>query len=461
MPLENQEGPAPRPEPETSAAAPTLAASVADAFAADSAEDEEELPLTITTPLERRRAFIVLFLSLMCLGMGQTVMFNVLPHIARDLLGLSELAFGAIISLSGVIWFFTSPFWGHKSDEWGRKPVILIGLVGFSASMGTFGLTLAVGLQGLLPLLALYPLMLITRAIYGTFGPGAHSAAQAYIVDRTSRSARTEAIAALGASFGIGTILGPTAGLLVEFGLLVPFYFLSVMAALSALAVWRFIPERTPPRERKERPPRLSMLDPRISAFVFYNMLLSMVQAIPTQTIAFYMADILGLGPEETILNVSVAIMGSAMAALFAQLVLVQRFHLSASMLMRLGLAFGLASYLLIAVSTTFAPLVMAFMLQGLGFGMARPGVSAASSLAVGRREQGGVAGVMGGTGALGFVLSPFVSMPLYQWMPQAPYLFGIGLLVMMIAMNFALRSFRSDTLVREDDSPDAGVGRG
>ena len=106
-----------------------------------------EQPTKETTKTERTRGLSLLFVCLLSLGMGQSLFFALLPPIARDL-GLSEVQVSAIFTLSAVLWVVMSPFWGRRSDIWGRKPVILLGLVGFGISTGGFGLLLAVGQTG-------------------------------------------------------------------------------------------------------------------------------------------------------------------------------------------------------------------------------------------------------------------------------------------------------------------------
>ena len=152
---------------------------------------------TKTTPQERIRGMGLLFVCLMTLGMGHSLFFAIFPPLARDL-GLSEVQASAIFTLSAVLWVLMSPFWGRRSDVWGRKPVILLGLIGFGVSTGGLAILLVIGQQGWLPLMALYGLMILMRSIFGFFGSGSPSAAQAYIADRTTRAARPSGVAALG-----------------------------------------------------------------------------------------------------------------------------------------------------------------------------------------------------------------------------------------------------------------------
>ena len=116
---------------------------------------------------------------------------------------------------------------------WGRKPVILLGLVGFGVSTGGLAILLVIGQQGWLPLMTLYGLMILIRSIFGFFGSGSPSAAQAYIADRTTREERTSGVAAIGAAFGMGTIIGPGfAAVLAAVHLLAPFFAVAIFALM-------------------------------------------------------------------------------------------------------------------------------------------------------------------------------------------------------------------------------------
>jgi hypothetical protein len=108
----------------------------------------------------------------------------------------------------------------------------------------------------------------------------------------------------------------------------------------------------------------------------------------------------------------------------------VQRFNISARVLIRWGAIIGLSSNLLFAVGHQFGPLVFALILSGLGLGMLRPGYAAAASLAVDPHEQGAIAGLVGATNGAGFIFGPMIATGLYRLSPAAPYIFGAVLMV-------------------------------
>lgn len=382
-----------------------------------------------TTPAERRRAFTILFFSLLCMGAGQSVMFAILPSLARHL-GLSEFQASLPFVVSASIWVFTSSFWGEKSDHWGRKPIILLGLVAFGISFGLFAAVANLGIAGLLPVVLAYPLMIASRALYGVFGSGASPAAQAYVADRTTRRERVAGVAAISAAFGVGTAVGPGIGaVLVVFGLFAPFYFTALAALLSAAAIWFLLPEHTAPRLKLEERATLKWHDARIWPFILYGTGIATAGAVPIQTVGYFFIDVLHYSPDQAPQYTGIGLVAMAAAALFAQLVIVQRYNMSARALMRIGGVVTVASFLLFLVSHQFGPLVFALLLNGLGFGLVRPGYSAAASLTVDPHEQGAIAGLTGATAGAGFIFGPMIATELYRVSPFAPYLFGAVLM--------------------------------
>ena len=117
------------------------------------------------------RALRVLFVCLVCIGLGQSMLFAILPPAARAL-GISPFRISTIFATSASIWVFVSPWWGRKSDVWGRRPVILIGLLGFGLSMALLATTIALGSSGLLSAVAVYPLLIGSRCVFALVGSG-------------------------------------------------------------------------------------------------------------------------------------------------------------------------------------------------------------------------------------------------------------------------------------------------
>ncbi len=409
----------------------------------------ETAPERVTSPLRRKRAFALLFGTMVCMGAGQTVLFAILPPAARQL-NMSALEMTLIFSISALAWTLTTAYWGLKSDKWGRKPVLLLGQIAFAVSFVLLALTLEFSLRGWLAGFLIFPLLVISRTIYGVLGSGTAPAAQAYVADRTSPQERLNGVASVNAAFGLGTAVGPgIATLFAAVGLLAPFYFVAGLALIVAATIWFYLPERTmpaPPPETKTRV-ALKFYDRRILPFVIFTVVLSMASAIPIQTMGLFFMDVLHTKPDVTAQFIMIGQMALGMSALFAQMVVVQRFDLSVRQLSSWGCviaAVGCAMFLLVP---TIGALVFALVLVGLGFGMARPGYISTASLVVSPHEQGAVAGLLGAAGAAGFIAAPIFGV-MYDVSPFIPYAFGMALLMLLLVYIWLSPTLRNSGVI-------------
>lgn len=367
-------------------------------------------------------AFALLLIGVVCMGMGQTVVFVVLPPIAREI-GLADIQVGFVFMISAVFWVLLGPRWGRISDMRGRRPIILIGIAGFIISMFLFAGSIQMGLNGTLSGIGLYIVILLARSIYGIIGSAQPSAAQAYIADRTTPQTRAKGLAGFAAAFGIGAMFGPAfAGVTLSFGPIAPLYGVAFLATIAWLAIFFCLPEHNPPKDRK-KPPALKYTDPRLKPLLIYGLVGGAIGAIPIQLLGFYLIDVLDLTNDAALPKLSLALSASAFANLFAQLVLVGRFSMSPSTLMRYGAIILIAAHGIFALGINFPLSVLAAALSGLGWGMVYPGFTAAASLAVSADEQGATAGLTNAASASGFIIAPALGFALYAIDPRAPFI--------------------------------------
>src|SRR3989344_364094 len=143
-----------------------------------------------------RRSFAIIFAVSAATAMGNTGLISVLPAIGRST-GIPDAMVSAIFSLSALLWAFSSPAWARASDRHGRKPLMLVGLLGFMVSMALCGLVVSAGLRQLAPPMIIFILFLLARALFGLFGAASNPATQAYVAERTPIEGRTQAMASL------------------------------------------------------------------------------------------------------------------------------------------------------------------------------------------------------------------------------------------------------------------------
>ena len=149
--------------------------------------------------------------GLFSVGLGQSFAFVLVPPLARDL-GLSEIQTSTIFAISAVAWAITSASWGRASDNFGRRNIAVIGLIGYSISIIALITPLFLVEQNLLALAYLFPSLILGRLINGLIGSATRPASFAYLADITPPEKRTVKFARMESSFLAGSVLGPLIG---------------------------------------------------------------------------------------------------------------------------------------------------------------------------------------------------------------------------------------------------------
>ena len=116
-----------------------------------------------TERLDRQSLFL-LFIGLFATAIGQAFVFAILPPLGRSV-GLDEVRITAIISTSALVFTLVAPFWGRFSDKIGRKPVILIGLMGYCIGSLAFAVLFSLAGDGVITGVTLFIIALIIRSL--------------------------------------------------------------------------------------------------------------------------------------------------------------------------------------------------------------------------------------------------------------------------------------------------------
>src|SRR5688572_29093688 len=136
--------------------------------------------------------------------------------------------------------FFASPILGVLSDQFGRRPVILLSLAGSAAGFVVIGLAPSVGW------------LFVARIISGMTA-GALTACNAYVADVTPSGRRAKGFGLMGAAFGLGLVIGPAfGGILGEIHLRLPFFVAAALAAMNLIYGAIVLPESLPIEQRRK-----------------------------------------------------------------------------------------------------------------------------------------------------------------------------------------------------------------
>lgn len=398
-----------------------------------------------------RKGFAILFAVSAAMALGNTGMLSVLPAIGRQV-GIPDTMVAAIFSLSALLWAISSPFWARQSDVRGRKPMILLGLGGFSVSMTLCALVVSAGLHHLMPPMLVFTLFLLARALFGLFGAAANPASQAYLAERTRREERTQAMATLAGAFGLGTVVGPLLAplfVLPVVGLAGPMFAFAALAGGMMWVVHRGLVETTPPPAAGETRPRRRLAlpslrggdslwrDPRLKPFLIFGFLVATCQTAQTQTLGFLIIDKLGVAPVKAQGFITLAMAAGAVAGLLAQWGLIRMFAMGPRELMRWGVAVAALGNVVVAFAPDYAAVAIGYAVSSMGYGFARPGFTAGASLSVGAKDQAGAAGAIAAINGLNVVVAPLFVL-LYEAIGWAPFVLNALILAAMLA--YALR---------------------
>lgn len=410
------------------------------------------------------RDFAILFMVMLITGAGNTALQSVLPAIGRSL-QVPDSVIATVFSVSALVWVFAAPFWARRSDRHGRRAMVILGISGFTFSITLVALILLAGLLGWISPIATMISVISARVIYGLFGSAAPPAAQAIIAVRTSREERVKALTMLGSAFGLGTILGPAIApylVLPVVGLAGPAMIFAVFGLVTAIAATRWLPPDTDEpilsdarganvsypslggaptgasvtgatAERVDG--QLKLRDPRIWPWMLAGLIMGHAQAMTGAAMGFLVIDRLHLAVTEiaTQQSIGLVLMSGAGASLLVQWGLIPLLNLSPRTMMMTGIA--LATFGLVATSgaTSLYGIATGYSLSSMGFGFTRPAFTAGSSLAVGRKLQGLVAGHVTAINGASFVLGPSIGVVLYEVYRPLPFLIAAGVMILMI----------------------------
>lgn len=176
------------------------------------------------------RPLFVLFLTILVNLIGFGIIIPLLPFYATSY-GASPVVIGLLFASFSISQLFAAPLLGEWSDRWGRRPVLILSLIGTTVSF------VMLALAGSLPMLFL------ARIVDGLSG-GNITTARAYIADVTTPEDRAKAYGYLGAAFGLGFILGPAlGGFFSRYGYTAPIWVAAIVSVAATLLAWVWLPE--------------------------------------------------------------------------------------------------------------------------------------------------------------------------------------------------------------------------
>ena len=338
------------------------------------------------------------FLDLVGFGM----ILPLLPFYAERF-GASPFQVGLLFSAYSLAQFVSSPILGHLSDRLGRRPILLVSILGGCGAYLLFALT-----QGL-------TVLFIARTLAG-LAAGNYGIAQAYVADVTRPESRAKAMGWLGAAFGLGFIFGPAlGGFLSYWGAAAVPLGAAVLSAGNFILVWAWLPEPMRHPDAGGDRPRGYRLDfdplrssaaraSLVTLLTLYGVVIFGFSAMEA-TLALFCEQRLDFGIRETSwLFVFVGVL-----IVLVQMGLVGRLvsRYGEGVLLLVGIVVMAAGLLLLGRVETVPTLLSAIAFLAVGSGLHNPAAFSLMSRLAPADSQGGVLGLARSFGALARVAGP------------------------------------------------------
>jgi MFS transporter, DHA1 family, tetracycline resistance protein len=387
---------------------------------------------TSTQPPRATLLFVLASAFLSAMGFG--LVGPLLPFLVARFVG-DPKQLAAVVGWLGVSYalcaFFASPALGALSDRYGRRPVLLVSLLGSAVGYAIFGFGGALW-------------VLFLGRILDGLTAGNFSAIFGYLADSTSNEERGKYFGYIGASIGAGFILGPAlGGVASKFSLEAPFFIAAGLTLLNLLWGYFLVPESLKP-ERRSSALHLVQLNPftqivglfkmaAIRPLLITGVLFMVPFAMSQTTLTLLLKDSLGWGADQvSFVYIVVGISDIIVQGLLLGWLIKLLKDRGVALLGLLLSASGFCGFALLPIFPSSLLVFASILAFGIGEGIFTASLGSLISQAAGDDAQGRVQGGNQATQSLAQVVGPLIGGPLYSRVSSsAPFFTGTGLVLL------------------------------
>jgi MFS transporter, DHA1 family, tetracycline resistance protein len=397
---------------------------------------------------KKQAAIGFIFVTLLIDITGWGIIIPVIPKLISELIhgDISEAAkYGGWLTFAyAITQFVFAPIMGNLSDQYGRRPILLFSLFGFSLDY---------------LLLAFAPTitwLFVGRIIAGITGASITTAA-AYIADVSTPENRAKNFGLIGAAFGLGFIIGPViGGLLGQYGSRVPFYAAAILCMLNFLYGYFILPESLAKKNRRKF--ELKRANP-IGAFMNlkkYPSLVGLVIAIFILYVASHAVQgnwsyftMYKFSWTEKMVGISLGVIGLLVGIVQGVLIRWINPLLGNQKSIYIGMALYTLGMFLFA-SATEGWMMFVFLIPYCLGGIAGPALQSVVSSQVPANEQGEIQGTLTSLMSASAIIGPPLMSSVFYYFTHktAPFQFAgapfvLGGILMLVSTIIAYFSFR------------------
>ncbi|MDE9449728.1 TCR/Tet family MFS transporter [Aliiroseovarius sp. Z3] len=395
--------------------------------------------MTAINPASNRTAIWFILATILLDAVGIGIVFPIMPDLMQRV-GASSTADGAfwggiLMASYAAMQFLFAPVIGGISDSLGRRPVLLLALVALTIDYVVMALATT------------FWWLLIGRILAGIAG-ATYITATAYLADISKPEDRAANFGLIGATFGIGFVMGPAiGGFVASIHLTAPFWLAAAFAGLNVLLGLFVLPESLAPEKRRafrrrDLNPFGSILDAfklpglglplvLIFLFEFANMVYPTLWAFWTREVFGWSTALIGL---------TLAAYGIAVAVSQGVVMRVLIPRLGEFRTLIFSIICAIAAFAVLGLTASAYVMFAAIAIAALA-DMAPPTMTAMMANMVAEDRQGLLQGVIASLGSIAAVIGPMIMTWIFQifadaegaiYLPGAPFLFSGALVVIL-----------------------------
>jgi DHA1 family tetracycline resistance protein-like MFS transporter len=368
--------------------------------------------------------------------------------------GASFFELAILGSIYSLMQFFFSPIWGRMSDRVGRRPILLMSLLGSTLSYFLFAFASN-----------LY-IIILSRALAGIFAANI-STAQAYIADVTEKKDRAKGMGLIGAAFGIGFTLGPPIGGIsaAKMGLWAPGVIAGTFCGLNLILAFFRLKESLPEEVRqktlasrtatsaigvrhaqwqtflrvfRDKPLFLPIVSTFVATFAFSNL---------EQVFSLFIQNKFNLETSTAGYKTGLILMWSGILGAIVQGGLIRKLvpKYGEVKLAVTGFFIQGVAMILFAYSPTYTSFFFTAVPLALGSGLINPTLASLVSKRALADEQGAVIGLKEGMSSLARIFGPFCGLLAFGLSPKLPFYIAAFSIVILAFFWLSRESFSKD----------------
>lgn len=392
--------------------------------------------------MNKRLAFTFIIITLTIDAMGIGLIIPVMPDLLQQIeggdLGNAAIWGGILATVFAVMQFIFGPTIGSLSDRFGRRPVLLVSLVIIAVDFIVMGLAHSIWL-------------LVFTRIIGGIAAATQATAAAFISDISTPENRSANFGILGATFGVGFVLGPLmGGLLGEVGLRVPFFAAAALATLNLILGYFVLPETVTDQTRRpfdiKRANPLGALTqirliPGLSRFLLVFFLYEFAFYVYPAVWVYYAKA--QFGWDSGMLGVSLASFGISVAAVEG--ILIRRIlpWLGERRTIVLGFIFSIGIFVVLGFLTSGFWALLLAPISALG-SVVIPAMRGIFANKAEANQQGELQGIVSSTQSLAVIFAPLVLTYVFYastrpdgpiFLPGAPFLLAAAIVGLTLTL--------------------------